>query len=102
VGTTFALRAAARDGRLYPIPALILTRGARPVAFSPDARSIVLLRGDVGHQNFSLVDLRTGAERQISQLAPDISISDFNLSPDRAYTQGAVHPKGQPSRPLGF
>ena len=35
VGTTFALRAVARDGRPYPIPALILTRGARRVVFQP-------------------------------------------------------------------
>src|ERR1700691_3106789 len=82
VGTTFALRAVARDGRPYPIPALILTRGARRVAFSPDARSIVLLRGEVGHKNFWRVDLRTGVERQITELAPDIAISDFDLSPD--------------------
>jgi Tol biopolymer transport system component len=82
VGTTFPLRAVARDGRPYPIPTLILTRGARRVAFFPDARSIVLLRGDVGHKNFWLVDLRTGAERQITELAPDIAISDFDLSRD--------------------
>jgi Tol biopolymer transport system component len=82
VGTTFALRAVARDGRPYPIPALILTRGARRVVFSPDARSIVLLRGEVGHKNFWRVDLRTGAERQISDLAPDIAIGDFDLSRD--------------------
>jgi Tol biopolymer transport system component len=82
VGTTFVLRAVARDGRPYPIPALILTRGARRIAFTPDARSIVLLRGDVGHKNFWLVDLDTGAERQISQLAPDVAISDFDLSRD--------------------
>ena len=82
VGTTFALRAVARDGRPYPIPALILTRGARRVAFSPDARSIVLLRGELGHKNFWRVDLRTGAERQITELAPDIAVSDFDLSRD--------------------
>jgi Tol biopolymer transport system component len=82
VGTTFPLRAVARDGRPYPIPALILTRGARRVAFRPDADSIVLLRGDVGHKNFCLVDLRTGAERQITDLAPDIAIGDFDLSRD--------------------
>jgi hypothetical protein len=58
----------------------MLTRGARRVAFRPDAGSIVLLRGDVGHKNFWLVDLRTGAERQITDLAPDIPISDFDLS----------------------
>jgi Tol biopolymer transport system component len=82
VGTTFPLRAVARDGRPYPIPSLILTRGARRVAFGPDARSIVLLRGDIGHKNFWLVDLRTGAQRQITELAPDIAISDFDLSRD--------------------
>jgi Tol biopolymer transport system component len=82
VGTTFALRAVARDGRPYPIPALILTRGARRVAFRPDGDSIVLLRGDVGHKNFWLVDLRTGAERQVTDLVPDIAISDFDLSRD--------------------
>jgi Tol biopolymer transport system component len=82
VGTTFPLRAVARDGRPYPIPALILTRGARRVAFGPDADSIVLLRGDAGRRNFWLVDLRTGAERQITEFAPDIAISDFDLSRD--------------------
>jgi Tol biopolymer transport system component len=82
VGTTFPLRAVARDGRPYPIPALILTRGARRVAFRFNAHSIVLLRGDVGHKNFWLVDLQTGEERQITELAPDIAISDFDLSRD--------------------
>jgi Tol biopolymer transport system component len=82
VGTTFPLRAVARDGRPYSIPALMLTRGARRVAFGPDAGSILLLRGDMGHKNFWLVDLRTGAERQITELMPDIAISDFDLSRD--------------------
>jgi Tol biopolymer transport system component len=82
VGTTFPLRAVARDGRPYPIPALMLTRGARRIAFRPDAGSIVLLRGDMGHKNFWLVNLHTGAERQITELVPDIAISDFDLSRD--------------------
>jgi Tol biopolymer transport system component len=82
VGTTFPLRAVAADGRPYSIPALILTRGARRLAFSPDARSIVVLRGDVGHKNFWLVDLGTGAERQLTELPPDVVIRDFDLSRD--------------------
>jgi WD40 repeat protein len=82
VGTTFPLRAVAADGRPYPIPALILTRGGRKVAFLPDARSIVVLRGEVGHKNFWLVDLGTGAERQITDLGPDIVIRDFDLLRD--------------------
>jgi Tol biopolymer transport system component len=82
VGTTFPLRAVAADGRPYPIPALILTRGARRVVFGPEAHSIVVLRGDVGHKNFWLVDLDTGAERQLTELASDVVIRDFDLSRD--------------------
>ncbi len=82
VGTTFPLRAVAVDGRPYPIPALILTRGARRVAFTPDARSIVVLRGDVGHKDFWLVDLRTGAEQRIIDLPPDVESRDFDMSRD--------------------
>ena len=82
VGTTFPLRAVAADGRPYPIPALLLTRGARRVALGPDGRSIVVLRGDVRHKNFWLVDLRTGTERQVTEFAPDVVIRDFDLSRD--------------------
>jgi len=82
VGTTFPLRAVAADGRPYPIPTLLLTRGARRVALAADARSIVILRGDVRHKNFWLVDLRTGAEQQLTEFAPDVVIRDFDLSRD--------------------
>jgi Tol biopolymer transport system component len=82
VGTTFPLRAVAGDGRPYPIPTLLLTRGARRVVFRSDARSIVVLRGDVRYKNFWLVDLRTGEERQITEFAPDVIVRDFDLSPD--------------------
>lgn len=82
VGTTFPVRAVARDGRPYAIPALILTRGARRAVFGPDADSVVLLRGEVGHKNFWLVNLRTGVERQITDLVADIAIGDFDMSRD--------------------
>jgi Tol biopolymer transport system component len=82
VGTTFTLRAVARDGRPYSIPTLMLTRGARRIAFSPDGASIVVLKGEVGHKNFWLVDLRTGAERQITELAPDVAVRDFDVARD--------------------
>ncbi|MGB6603027.1 MAG: hypothetical protein WBE65_01855 [Steroidobacteraceae bacterium] len=41
-----------------------------------------MLRGDVGHKNFWLVDLSTGAERQLTELPPDVVIRDFDLSRD--------------------
>ena len=80
VGTTFAVRAVAADGRPYPLPALILSRGARRVVFWRDNRSVVVLRGDVSHKNFWLVDLQTGAQRQLGELTPEPRIGDFDVS----------------------
>ncbi len=69
VGTNFPLRAAAPDGRPYPMPGVMLTRGARRVAFLKNRQALVLLRGDLGHKNFWLVDLQSGAERVLSRAA---------------------------------
>jgi Tol biopolymer transport system component len=80
VGTTFPLRAAAADGRPYPLPSVMLTRGARRVAFFRDSQSLVILSGEIGHKNFSLLDLRTGAQRVLAELPADFVIHDFDIS----------------------
>jgi Tol biopolymer transport system component len=80
VGTTFPLRAAAADGRPYPLPSVILTRGARRVAFLRDTQALVILGGEIGHKNFSLLDLRTGAQRILAELPVDFVIRDFDVS----------------------
>jgi Tol biopolymer transport system component len=80
VGTTFPLRAAASDGRPYPLPSVMLTRGARRVAFLHDAQSLVILRGEIGHKNLALLDLRTGAEHFLAAIPQDFVIRDFDVS----------------------
>jgi Tol biopolymer transport system component len=80
VGTTFAVRAVAADGRPYPLPALILSRGARRVVFWRDAGSVVVLRGDVSRKTFWVVDLQTGAQRQLAEVTPEPTIGDFDVS----------------------
>lgn len=82
VGTTFPLRAAAADGRPYPLPSVMLTRGARRVAFSPDPQALVILDGEIIHKNLSLLDLRTGARRVLAELPADFDIRDFDISAD--------------------
>jgi DNA-binding winged helix-turn-helix (wHTH) protein/Tol biopolymer transport system component len=82
IGTTFPLRAVASDGKPYALPAPILTRGARRVVFSPEGNSIVVLRGEIGHKNFWSIDLKNGAERQLTDLPPDFDVRDFDLSAD--------------------
>ncbi|HEY4047160.1 MAG TPA: hypothetical protein VGM27_09880 [Acidobacteriaceae bacterium] len=82
IGTTFSVKAVTTEAAPHPLPALTLTRGARHLAFLPGGRALVLLRGEIQHKNLWLVDLETGAERQLTSLAPDFDIRDFDISPD--------------------
>jgi serine/threonine protein kinase/Tol biopolymer transport system component len=82
VGTTFPLRASGPDGRPYDMPSMILTRGARRVAFARNSGSLVILRGEIGHKNFWLLDPRSGGERQLTDLPSNFVIGDFDVSPD--------------------
>lgn len=82
VGTTFPLRAAAADGRPFPLPSVMLSRGARRVAFIRDSQALVILGGEIGHKNFSVLDLRTGARRIVADLPADFTIRDFDVSAD--------------------
>ena len=82
VGTTFPARAAAADGRPHAMPTLMLTRGARRVAFLKDRQALVLLRGEIDHKDLWLVDLASGAERVLAKLPRDFVIRDFDVSAD--------------------
>ena len=82
IGTTFSVKAVTTEGAVHSLPALTLTRGARRVTFLPGRRALVHLRGEIQHKDLWLIDLETGAERQLTSLAPDFSIGDFDVSPD--------------------
>ena len=82
IGTTFSVKAATTEAAAHPLLALTLTRGARHLTFLPGGRRLVLLRGDIQHKNLWLIDLDTGAERQLTNLAAEFDIRDFDISPD--------------------
>jgi Tol biopolymer transport system component len=82
IGTTFSVKAVTPDAANYPLPALILTRGARHISFLPRERALLFLRGDIQHKNLWRIDLETGAELQLTNLPADFDIRDFDLSPD--------------------
>jgi Tol biopolymer transport system component len=82
IGTTFSVKAVTASAAAYSLPTLTLTRGARRLAFLPGGRALVLLRGEIQHKNLWLIDLETGAERQLTNLNPDFDIRDFDISPD--------------------
>jgi len=82
VATTFSLKAVAADGSPYPLPELVLSRGARRVAFLGGDDALVILKGDVSYKELWVRDLKTGRERQLTALGRGFTIGDFDVSPD--------------------
>ena len=82
IGTTFSVKAVTSASTAHSLPSLTLTRGARHVSFLPGGRSLVFLRGEIQHKDLCVIDLETGAERQLTNFSPDFEIRDFDISPD--------------------
>ena len=82
IGTTFSVKTVTADGAPQTLPALTLTRGPRHLVFLPGKRALLFLRGEIQHKDLWLVDLETGAERQLTNLAPEFDIRDFDVSSD--------------------
>jgi len=85
VGTTFSVKAVNADATPHQLPNLILTRGARRLAFlgGPGGEDeLVILKGDISHKEFWLVNLKTGRERQLTNLGREFNIGDFDVSAD--------------------
>jgi Tol biopolymer transport system component len=82
IGTTFPVKAITGKAVAAPMPKLTLSRGARRLAFMPGTRSLVVLRGEIEHKNLWLIDLNTGAERQLTSFDPGFTVRDFDVSPD--------------------
>jgi Tol biopolymer transport system component len=76
------VKAVTADAKAHPLPALTLTRGALHLTFLPGGQALVFLSGEIQHKNLWLLDLETGAERQLTNLSPDFDIRDFDISPD--------------------
>ncbi|HKS67779.1 MAG TPA: hypothetical protein VJR26_11110 [Candidatus Acidoferrales bacterium] len=82
IGTTFSVKAATADGGARAMPPLTLTRGARHLAFLSGGDEFVCLRGDIEHKNLWLINLGTGAGRQLTNLPAGFDIRDFDISPN--------------------
>jgi len=52
--------------------------------FGSEPNTILVLRGDFAHKDFWLIDLKTGAERRLTQLNAEFDIRDFDLSGDKS------------------
>jgi Tol biopolymer transport system component len=81
VGPSFRAHAVTPEGEPFAMPELVLDRGGSLV-FLPGGGAIVALKGDLTLKNFWLIDIETGRQRQLSNLAPGAVIDDFDVSVD--------------------
>jgi Tol biopolymer transport system component/tRNA A-37 threonylcarbamoyl transferase component Bud32 len=79
---TVVLRAVTPDGRPFPVPTLTVDRLGDSYRFLPDGRGLVVKLGGFRLQDFWLVDLASGARRQLTRLKPGESLHRFDVSPD--------------------
>jgi Tol biopolymer transport system component len=82
VGPSFQIKALRADGSPMPLGDATLPRGSRRVSFLPGRKMLVVLMGEMQHANFWLLDLETGARRQLTAFGREYSIRDFHVSPD--------------------
>jgi Tol biopolymer transport system component len=82
VGTHYPMKAVTADGGTYPLPGLMLSRGARHLKFLAGGRELAFLRGEIQHKDLWAVDLQTGVERQLTNVPSDFEIRDYDISPD--------------------
>jgi Tol biopolymer transport system component len=81
IGTMFPIKAATPAAVPYTIPKLVLTRGERRLRFVAGPHALVVLRGDLRHNNLWSIDLQTGSQRQLTDLPLDFEVRDFDVSP---------------------
>ena len=71
------------DKTLVPLPDIKVRSGGRGrVRFLPDGTGLVYIQGEIGTQDFWLLDLRTMASRQLSRLSNPGTITTFDITPD--------------------
>jgi Tol biopolymer transport system component len=81
-GPEFPLKAVTASGADYKLPHIRLPRGTRRVSWTPGRRALVVLQGEMRHNNFWYIDLDTGERRQLTDFGREFTIRDFDVSAD--------------------
>lgn len=82
IGTMFQVKAVTPEAAVHSLPPLTLTRGARRLVLLENGRKLAFLQGGLHHKDIWLMDLETGSRQQLTHLATDFDVRDFDASPD--------------------
>ena len=86
-GAQMRVKAMTPDGKSFPVPDIGFTRTSiramsTAYRFLPDGRTVVLQEGEYRRPQFSLVNLKTGARRKLTDLKPGRPTRSFDVTPD--------------------
>jgi Tol biopolymer transport system component len=81
-GALFPLRGVTPGGKPFKIPDVSSRGEGGRFRFLPDGKSFVVLQGAYRNQNFYLVNVDTGARRQLTDLKRGSFLRNFDISPD--------------------
>jgi len=76
------LKAITPDGRPFALPAIWVGNTGDRYRFLPDGKSVVISKGVLWLQNFSLLNLATGQVRDLTRLSRPFITRSFDVSPD--------------------
>lgn len=82
VGPEFPLKAVTASGAEYKLPDIRLPRATRRASWVPGRHALVVLQGEMRHNNFWYIDLDTGERRQLTDFGREFTIRDFDVSAD--------------------
>jgi serine/threonine protein kinase/Tol biopolymer transport system component len=79
---TVRLKGITPDGRPFPLPEIWVGNTGDRYRFLPDGKSLVISKGVLWLQNFSLLNLATGQLRELTHLSRQFITRSFDVSPD--------------------
>jgi Tol biopolymer transport system component len=81
-GVAFPLRAVSPEGAALPMPRISYRGDYEGYRFLPDGKSMIVIQGQFRAMDFWLLDLASGATRQLTRLKPGYSVRSFDISSD--------------------
>jgi len=81
-GITFQIKAVTPEGKPVAMPDVRVRAEGERYRFLPDGTGLVVVEGGWRRFNFTLLDLRTGLVRPLTDLRAGFSITGFDVSPD--------------------
>jgi Tol biopolymer transport system component len=81
-GPTLQLRGVTPEKETFPLPEITARIGGNRYRFLPDGKTLAFMKGHFRQQDFWLLDLASGKQRQLTNLRPGFEIRSFDVSPD--------------------